>query len=122
MAACINNHFFCFLSYWDPYGPQPLSGSGPCAVTESWAFVMGHYRKKIHFSETIGENYPGTEYWFKQVFLWKLLYYNTITASELFSCMTNEVQSLYALKNKLIITYPEHSSEIDSLYNACYNE
>ena len=33
-----------------------------------------------------------------------------------------DLQSLYALKNKLIITYPEHSSEIDSLYNACYNE
>lgn len=99
------------------YGAESYVGSGPCGVTEMWAYAMGYYLQKINYSITT-TNFPrsSSAYWFKPDALWDLLVAGDITAKQASDCLVSSVTTVSNFKDKLIANNPSKQTIIENTY------
>lgn len=102
----------------DPgYGDGSYNGSGPCGVTEMWAYAMGYYMQNSTYSlkKTV---FPRDycNYWFKPDALWDLLISGDITPKEAADCLVPSVVCVDDFKEMLANNSPEKSGIIESTY------
>lgn len=102
----------------DPgYGDESYNGSGPCGVTEMWAYAMGYYMQKSTYSfksTTFPRSY--SQYWFKPDALWDLLISGTITPKEAADCLVPSVKCINDFKEMLVNNNPGKKGIIESTY------
>ena len=96
------------------YGDGTAEGAGNCEVGEMWAYYL---QSKL-FKERYGGNYPsfGTSWWFyPQIF--RFLDERGLGQSEIFSVLNEDVDSKEALKQALILEYPEKQEMIGQVFS-----
>lgn len=99
------------------YGDVSYIGSGPCGVTEMWAYTMGYYMRNTTYSFT-STTFPrsGQAYWFKPDALWDLIIANDITCKQAADCLVPAVTSVDAFVNKLVENNPSKQTIIENTY------
>lgn len=94
------------LTQWvngeDTYGSVDSYNSGYCGVGEMWGYYIGGM---LATEEYGGWQYTGDDEWFRPQILRHIVNNTSLTPSYVFNCLTSDVNSHQALKNKLIANY-----------------
>ena len=96
------------------YGDGYSTGAGYCEVGEMW----GYYMESRVYKDRYGGSFPtfGTSYWFcPQIF--RYLDERGMEPSEIFSVLDDKVTSKNALKNALLLKYPDKRDIIEQVFN-----
>ena len=98
----------------NPYGSEADNGSGPCGVTEMWAYAMGYFGCSDYYGYS---SYPDTkDHWFKDSVLYSFFINNQITPKNAFDLLMPEVRNIHTFASELKQEYPELSNTIDLNY------
>ena len=99
------------------YGAESYIGSGPCGVTEMWAYAMGYYLQNKSYSLS-RKTFPRSHmaYWFKPDALWDLLISGDITPKQASDCLIPAVTTVSDFKDKLISNNPTKQTIIENTY------
>ena len=96
------------------YGDGLSSGAGYCEVCEMWAYYL---ESKLH-KQRYGGPFPeiGTGWWFyPQIF--RFMDERGLDQGEIFSVLEEDVDSRLALKNALLLKYPDSREMIDQVFS-----
>lgn len=100
------------------YGNGTHPRDGYIAVGEMWAYFMEYKTIKqfLPASSYYKNNYEIADYWFKPAIM-KKLNTNMLFVYNIFACLTPDVHTIPALKNKLQQTYPLYYLSIEQIFN-----
>ncbi len=96
------------------YGDRSGAKAGYCEVGEMWAY----YLESRMYKERYGGKFPtfGTSYWFyPQIF--RYLDERGLGADRIFNILTADVNTKEALKNGLVLGYPQYRSSIEQVFS-----
>lgn len=96
------------------YGDGSAEGSGYCEVSEMWAYYL---QSKL-YKQRYGGTFPavGTNWWFyPQIF--RFMDERGLEQSDIFSVLTEDVDTRLALKNALLLRFPDDREMIDQVFS-----
>ncbi len=96
------------------YGDASASGSGYCEVSEMWAYYL---QGKL-YKQRYGGSFPalGTSWWFyPQIF--RFMDERGLDQSDIFSVLSDDIDTKLALKNALLLKYPGSREMIDQVFS-----
>lgn len=101
------NYIVTHGAYGD--GSSTSTGRYICELGESWAYANESIKAGCHPSEL-------TTDWFYSscVGIYNLLKNGTLTRKQMYDCLTTDIKSITAFKNRLIEMYPSKTSEINA--------
>jgi hypothetical protein len=102
--------YISYIITYGAYGDGTGNNSGICAVGEMWGYAMGN----LACYEKYGVNpNNGKSYWFyKKPTIYNIVNKRILDRKEIYICLTSDVQSVDALKQKLISKYPSKKNQI----------
>lgn len=106
-----------YIETKDAYGTKTKANNGPCAVTESWAGVMGLSMLMESPYYRYWSSYNGSPYWFCPYVLWKLIYQcSAVSVRSTFASLNPEVDSMEAFIESLVQNNQSNEAIIRSEY------
>lgn len=113
------SHIVTYNGYGDGSGLY----SGVCEVGEMWGYAMGeiHYKKNYLGQSLEGEYPENNVFWFKPQIYWDLIRDGLIDETRLFSYMTEDVDNLSKLKEKIYVNTTHDKLEIAKVFEK-YNK
>ena len=106
------------LSGGTAFGDGTEDDAGICAIAEMWGYFIQNMMYYERYGKLLNEGYG---YWFKpQIF--QYLYDRGVSRKEIISAMTDDVDGLAALREKLCSLYPEKKDIITQVFNRYVTE
>lgn len=107
----LNNIIQTLFSTQNPYGTAETEGSGPCGLTEMWAYAADAIFQ--------AKSPANSSYWFSPAPLCRLHndYETVFTLRSYASLLTRETTSIQQFMNKLILYHPYYEEEIRAAFS-----
>jgi len=93
--------YISFIMTNGVYGEKTDVNAGVCGVGEMWGYAMGNIMREKKYGGTFNSN--DNNWWFKPQIIYDLVVtYRILNEREIYNCMTSDIRSHEALRNKMI--------------------